>query len=308
MKKSYYESLAGLMSPESCRDLSHCVAEVDSSGNPLKSYTWGPGIDNLLAITTYGTETNTYYALTDHLGTVTALADETGAVVESYEYDAWGNVLGVYDENDQQISTSGIGNRFTFQGREYSWATGLYNFRARWYDPVTGRWLSKDPIGIEGGLNQYVFCENNPVMFVDPWGLDIYYGGSGHSVLIIDDPKSATGRVSYDFGPQVGRRGNITKNVIYGPSITNLSEHRGDVPASYIRIPTSPVQDGKAKQIACSAEDADMPYCVVFNNCAHMARMILDGAGVPVGNVLIDDPDKLRSDVEEIITKHEGGM
>jgi len=41
----------------------------------------------------------------------------------------------------------------------------------RWYDPVTGRWLSKDPIGIAGGLNQYVFCRNNPVNFRDPFGL-----------------------------------------------------------------------------------------------------------------------------------------
>ena len=47
----------------------------------------------------------------------------------------------------------------------------------RWYDPVTGRWLSNDPIGISGGLNQYVFCGNNPVNFTDPWGLapgDLY--------------------------------------------------------------------------------------------------------------------------------------
>jgi uncharacterized protein RhaS with RHS repeats len=42
----------------------------------------------------------------------------------------------------------------------------------RWYDPITGRWLSNDPIGISGGLNQYVFCGNNPVNFRDPFGLD----------------------------------------------------------------------------------------------------------------------------------------
>ncbi len=42
----------------------------------------------------------------------------------------------------------------------------------RWYDPVTARWLSNDPIGISGGLNQYVFCSDNPVNFRDPLGLD----------------------------------------------------------------------------------------------------------------------------------------
>jgi uncharacterized protein RhaS with RHS repeats len=45
-----------------------------------------------------------------------------------------------------------------------------FAYRLRWYDPVTGRWLSNDPIGISGGLNQYVFCGNNPVNFRDPYG------------------------------------------------------------------------------------------------------------------------------------------
>ena len=57
------------------------------------------------------------------------------------------------------------------QGREYSFATGFYYFRARWYDPVTARWLSKDPIGITGGLNLYAFCGSNPINLVDPLGL-----------------------------------------------------------------------------------------------------------------------------------------
>jgi len=150
----------------------HAVAEVDGDGDLLKSYTRGPGIDNLLAFTDYtGGETNTYYALTDHLGTVHAVADENANIVESYRYDAWGRVLGVYDRNGMVLSESAIGNHYLWQGRWYSWNTGLYYFRARWYDPITGRWLSKDPIGISGGLNQYVFVDNNPVNFVDPFGL-----------------------------------------------------------------------------------------------------------------------------------------
>jgi RHS repeat-associated protein len=99
-------------------------------------------------------------------------------VAERYEYDAWGNVLGVFDGNGGSLPSSVLGLRYLFQGREYSWAVhaawggaGLYYFRARWYDPQTGRWLSNDPIGISGGLNQYAFCADNPVMFLDPLGL-----------------------------------------------------------------------------------------------------------------------------------------
>ena len=61
--------------------------------------------------------------------------------------------------------------RYRFQGRERSAATGLVNFRMRWYDPATGRWLSKDPIGLSGGLNLYAFCLNSPINSIDPFGL-----------------------------------------------------------------------------------------------------------------------------------------
>ena len=60
--------------------------------------------------------------------------------------------------------------RYRFQGREWSAVTGLINFRMRWYDAVTGRWLSKDPIGLSGGLNLYVFCGVDPANGVDAFG------------------------------------------------------------------------------------------------------------------------------------------
>ena len=152
----------------------HCAADTDSSGTLLRSYTWGPGIDNLLAVTCHsGSSSTTYYALTDIQGTVHGFADAGGNLFETYAYDAWGNVLAVRDASGLPIQNlkSPIGNRYLFQGREYSHATGLYNFRLRWYDSATGRWLSKDPIGISGGLNLYAFCANDPVNYVDPWGL-----------------------------------------------------------------------------------------------------------------------------------------
>ncbi len=148
------------------------IAETDGNGTLLKSYLWGPGIDNLLAYTRHeGTNATTYTALTDHLGSVLAMVNENGTVVESYRYDAWGRVLGVQDENGVEIGKTAIGNCYLFQGAWYSWSTGLYNFRARWYDPVSGRWLSKDPIGIAGGLNMYEAFGSNPVNFRDPSGL-----------------------------------------------------------------------------------------------------------------------------------------
>ena len=102
----------------------HCIADLAEDGTVLRSYTWGPGIDNLLAITDHRADA-TWFALTDlsacgtdaqagHLGTVHALVDANGNVVESYTYDAWGNVLAVHDASDSPLSTSAIGNRFLF--------------------------------------------------------------------------------------------------------------------------------------------------------------------------------------------------
>ncbi len=140
-------------------DGNQVIADTDSTGSLIRTYTWGTGIDNLLSMTVYtGTVETTYYAITDHLGTAHALTDSSGDIVESYKYDAWGKVLGVYDSSGNELAVSTLGNRYLWQGREYSYSTSLYYFRARWYDPITGRWLSKDPIGISGGLNQYVFC------------------------------------------------------------------------------------------------------------------------------------------------------
>mgnify|MGYP002679644250 FL=1 len=140
------------------------IADIDESGHVIRAYEWGEGIDQLLAVKI---GSRTYTALTDVQGTVWGCADERGAVVARWTYDAWGNVL------DEEIAASAAELRvvrYRFQGRERSAATGLVNFRMRWYDPVTGRWLSKDPIGLSGGLNLYAFCEGNPILRIDPQG------------------------------------------------------------------------------------------------------------------------------------------
>jgi len=184
----------------------HVVADLDETGGLLRTYVYGPGIDNLLSLTTYGAETNTYYALKDRLNTVHALIDASGQIVERYEYDAWGRTT-VFDVNGNELMESAFGNRYCFQGREIEWTTGLYYFRSRWYDPVTGRWLSKDPIGISGGLNLYAFCGNNPVNFVDPMGNFGYWFGDHDGVTDI-------GRRGTPISDQPGQAGEILEKYL----------------------------------------------------------------------------------------------
>jgi len=141
------------------------IADINEDGSVVASYTWGKGIDNLLAVNIGGA---TYYPLTDIQGTIWGYVDSQNNVVANWQYDAWGNVISKYVA-PSAVALASI--RYRFQGREWSAATGLINFRMRWYDTETGRWISKDPIGLSGGLNLYAFCKNAPILYADVLGL-----------------------------------------------------------------------------------------------------------------------------------------
>ncbi|OHB56974.1 MAG: hypothetical protein A2173_09250 [Planctomycetes bacterium RBG_13_44_8b] len=87
-----------------------------------------------------------------------------------------------------------MANTYLFTGREYDSETGNYYYRARYYKPSIGRFLQPDPIGYTAGLNMYTYCGNNPVNFVDPYGLCHKSGGwidwlqGGLDVIGIFDP------------------------------------------------------------------------------------------------------------------------
>ncbi len=112
-----------------------------------------------------------YWYLHDGLGSVSELIDETGSTVyEKYVYDPYGNVT-IYDSDNQEISESAIGNPYYYTGRRHDFESGLYYYRARYYDPTIGRFLQRDPIGTLDHMNLYQYTGNNPLNWIDPWGL-----------------------------------------------------------------------------------------------------------------------------------------
>jgi len=133
--------------------------EYDDTGAIGNRYTDGPGIDEHLMVTT---RKERYYYHADGLGSITALTDSTGKVVQTYDYDSFGNL------KDQM---NRVKQPYAFTGREWDKETGLYYYRARYYDPMEGRFISKDPIGFEGGINLYNYGESNPINNTDPFGL-----------------------------------------------------------------------------------------------------------------------------------------
>jgi len=80
----------------------------------------------------------------------------------------------VYDNNDQPLTASSIGNEFLFTGHQYDPETSLYYNRARHYSPGLGRFLQTDPAGYFDDINLYKSVRNNPTNYVDPFGEDTY--------------------------------------------------------------------------------------------------------------------------------------
>jgi RHS repeat-associated protein len=129
--------------------------------NELARYAQGAAIDEPLAELRLGTAG---YYQQDGLGSVTSLSNSTGALANTYTYDAFGNLT---------ASAGALTNPFQYTGRDYDAEIGLRYYRARYYDATTGRFLSEDPIGfLGGGPNFYAYVRNNPIRFRDPSGMN----------------------------------------------------------------------------------------------------------------------------------------
>ena len=106
------------------------------------------------------------YLHTDHLGTPRYGTDASASQVWAWDSDVFGN----------GTPTGTITVNLRFPGQYYDAESGLHYNWNRYYNPETGRYVSSDPIGLDGGLNTYLYAEANPVMFVDPEGLTVWTG------------------------------------------------------------------------------------------------------------------------------------
>jgi RHS repeat-associated protein len=154
------------------------IQERDGSNTPQVSYTRGKdlsgtlegagGIAGLLARSsayntgTGGWGTHDYYHA-DGNGNVTFILDTNQAMAASYEYDPYGNLL-------SSNGTLASANVYRFSSKEFHASSGLYYYGLRFYDPLTQRWLSRDPIQELGGANLYGFESNSPLTYYDSIG------------------------------------------------------------------------------------------------------------------------------------------
>ncbi len=147
-------------------DKTTLLATYDASDNLKQRFEYSLG--NTPSKFTQGGQT--YYIVTDHLGSPRAITNASGNVLKAIKYDAWGNQTVAGGTNpDLEIP-------FGFVGGFHDRDTGLIRFGYRDYDPTTGRWTARDPIGLEAGPNVYAYVANNPISYIDLSGLELRNG------------------------------------------------------------------------------------------------------------------------------------
>lgn len=167
------------------------VAELDGQGNIVSRYVYGTHVNVPDYMIKGG---KTYRILKDLLGSPRLVVDtSSGQVAQAMDYDDWGRVI--------QDTNPGF-QPFGFAGGLYDRDTGLIRFGARDYDPETGRWTTKDPLGFGGGeSNLYAYVGGNPISYTDPSGKFIPEAiiggviGTGFGLI--------TGYISGDRGSQL---------------------------------------------------------------------------------------------------------
>lgn len=135
---------------------------VDQNGNPFSKFAQQEDIDAPLAESVGGA---TYDYEQDGSDSVTSLTSSTAALSLAYTYDSFGKITN---------SQGSVSNPFRYTGRDFDSESGLYYYRARYYDPTNGRFVSEDPLTFSGdGPDFYAYTLNDPSSWVDPMGTSV---------------------------------------------------------------------------------------------------------------------------------------
>ena len=167
------------------------------------------------------------------------LTDSSGNLVSTYQYDPYGNLTS---------STGSVSNPWMYAGGYYDSGTGLYKFGIRYYDPTTGRWTQRDPVG--GSLqettkaNPYVYAANDPVNEVDPSGRDCFYDALGAAITSAGVIRGIQSLLSFSAAQLAGGVGTATTSSASGVLAEGTFVEGVDmVAAAQVAVPVGAIVD-----------------------------------------------------------------
>lgn len=204
-----------------------------------------------------------YRIISDNLGSFRLMIRMSDGFIQSWlDHDEFGRVIGSYNNSIP----------FGFAGGFPDTSSGLVRFGARDYDPETGRWTNKDPIGFGGGdSNLYGYVGNDPINRIDPSGLDYQFAQENlwHSQLRIDDPDNPGNVVTIDLVPKDGLTLQSLAAIFTAGSVTGeVRIFSGTAPLSFAipgaKINQSKEQDraliNRAKMLQKAFKDGDLKF------------------------------------------------
>jgi RHS repeat-associated protein len=232
-------------------DGANAVQEL--SGSTASANLITGGIDEIFA---RADSTGAFTPLQDALGSTIALVDSGGNVVTTYGYDPFGNTA---------ISGAASANPSQYTGRE-SEGNGLYFYRARYYSPLLGKFISQDPLGFAGsGPNFYAYAGNDPVDFRDPFGLTgpgTVVAGVAGTTATAAEVDAVVAPLVEDFATDMGLGAGFGATVETGSAGGPLGVAALAIGATaYFEV-----SDANAELNANAAYDAEWQSVIAYNN------------------------------------------
>lgn len=205
------------------------LLRVQEPDNSVSRYNWGANRVSSLVSTQDGSTRRDWYFY-DALGSVTALVSDAGELTASYRFDAFGKITERAGDSK---------NRFTYTGHQYDGISGLYYFKARYYDPAQGRFISEDSyegtVATPESRNGYLYAYANPLVYVDADG-NVALLANGRDALMQFDGWLANQSAQYGDGviAKIGVGATaVSRGLVQGSaglvSLVNIGANTGSV-------------------------------------------------------------------------------